>query len=109
MQFLKNGEVAPYTGVLLAPRDAAELVVSASVSRSLFDLELKRQKDEYLVRLGAARKLCQAEQDAHVRVAKTYQEEAQRLEAWHRSPLLWFVVGVAATSLTLLAVSSLVE
>ena len=109
MQFLKTGEAAPFTGVLLAPRDAAELVVSASVSRSLFDLELRRQKEEHLVRLGAARKLCQAEQDAHARIATAYQKESERLEAWHRSPLLWFVVGVVATSLTLLSVNALVE
>lgn len=103
MQFLEEAEPAPFTGVLLRPQDAAELVVSASVTRSLFDLELARRDAEHQVRLHAARKLCQAEQDTQVRITETYQDRAERLEAWHRSPLLWFAVGVVAAGMTLLA------
>ncbi len=102
VQYLDVGDSAPYPGVLLSTKDAAELVVSASVARSLFDLELRRRDAEHAVRLGAARKLCQAEQDAQVRVHDAYRRDAERLEAWYRSPLLWFVAGFSAASLALL-------
>lgn len=103
VQFLEEAEPAPFTGVLLQPRDAAELVVSASVSRNLFELELNRREREQQILLSSARQLCQAEQDTQEKIIDAYRRDAERREEWHRAPLLWFVAGVVVTSLTLLA------
>ena len=77
----------------------AEIVVGASVSKSLYDLEITSLKAKHEVELGALKQTLTAEQVAREQQDRIYREQLAHRDAWHRSPLLWFGLGVATSIL----------
>ena len=99
MQPLEAGEPAPTNGVLVPLDLAAELVVGASVAKSLSDIELRVQDEKHAAALDASRKLILVEQDARAKQQQVYQAALDQQNAWHRAPLLWYGLGVVSSIL----------
>lgn len=94
VQPLEAGEPAPYPGALVPYDLAAEIVVSASVTRTIFELELRTRDAKHEVELRAQRELLRAAQEASTKREEVLRAELAKHESWTRSPLLWLGLGV---------------
>lgn len=104
MQPLEAGERAPYAGALVPYELAAELVVSASVARTIHQIELGALKAGHVVEMRAQQQIAEAAREAERRKQEILTEKLRLTEealteanSWTRSPLLWFGVGVLSS------------
>jgi hypothetical protein len=90
---------APFSGQLLTPRLAAELVVDFGQARERCAAKVRLADDQCAARLSYLRD----ERNAALAATEFWQSEAKRLDAWYRSPL--FIALVTASSVAAMIVA----
>lgn len=117
---LRKGQAAPFTGILLSPPAAADVIVGIETFQERIDIEVsnavKKEQNECekkvldeRARLESEKKVVQAESDRKTRTIDSLNIELEKARSGQTNPVVWIGVGtlggIVVTLLTVLTVS----